>query len=417
MKKTEAILICYILIVIDLTKLFGGSVDYLSNQSPGYLRVFAKSAATNSIDGVLYNPAGITKNRDGVYLSLGNQFVFKDYSQETTNHEVLSATNPTLLLPSLISMLKKNKFAGFLAFGIPAGGGELEYEDGISAFNKYMPPGGEYGPHALLKSVYYGMTLGGAYGINDMFSFSIGIRGIIGRKHFKIWTDSSMTGQPDQNVYVLYSLESGGVGGIFGVNFTPVEMINIGIRYETVTKLAWETDVEYQGYKDMGKVAVLAQDYDTAGAGIEKKDLPPRISAGIGVKLFSRLEVMGSFIYHMIKSATWKNYNGSVVRNEDYDNGYEWALGAEYQLIDKLNLSGGYCYTVTGGNSSTYSDFEMALDAHSVGFGGEYKILPGVGIELALAKIFYLDGTSDEEKTTYSKDISSMALSINWKLR
>ncbi|MFC1584547.1 OmpP1/FadL family transporter [Fibrobacterota bacterium] len=430
---------------------FSGSVDYLSNQSPGMVRNFSRTAATGSLDGILYNPAGLTRNRDGLYLSLGNQYLLKDYTQNPTTRKdtvingdtvtsyiidtTFKAGNPTFLLPNMITMYKRGKWGGYLAFGIPAGGGELKFEDGISTLHKsvYRSIIGEAKTSAKLKSVYYGINFGMAFAFHEMISISLGGRGIIGRKKVTLASDSGVsmaTGQIDSvtgtaimdtaSMDIDMDLKSQGIGAVIGINISPARFLDIGLRYETRTVLDWETTFSNRG-NYFGEIALLGQQYQHGG--VEERDLPPRISAGAAVRPLDGWEFSCSWTYHMITAVNWRNYNDSVIRNEHYDNGYDLALGIEYSVMNRLLLSSSYNYADLGGNSRTWSDFEMALDAHAAGLGGEFSITPGLGLEFGYARIWYVDGQKEDlvfsswaPTVIYTKDVQIFALALNWKI-
>ena len=59
------------------SSLFAGGIMTNTNQSASYARMLARNASL-SIDGVYYNPAGLTKLGNGFHLSLNNQTIFQN---------------------------------------------------------------------------------------------------------------------------------------------------------------------------------------------------------------------------------------------------------------------------------------------------------------------------------------------------
>ena len=73
MKKISTLLLLSLFII--QSSLAGGIVTN-SNQSIIFLRMLARNASTD-IDAVYYNPAGLTKMKDGFYVSVHNQTIFQ----------------------------------------------------------------------------------------------------------------------------------------------------------------------------------------------------------------------------------------------------------------------------------------------------------------------------------------------------
>jgi len=105
------------------------------------------------------------------------------------------------------------------------------------------------------NSIYYGFTMGGAYALNDMFSFSLGLmfsfslglRYIDAEKSAKgeVGIGASSGLAPDQPAKkIKYEETADGFGGIIGINLSPTKDFNIGLRYETKTSLDFERDVK-----------------------------------------------------------------------------------------------------------------------------------------------------------------------------
>ncbi|MFZ1947186.1 MAG: hypothetical protein WAW06_06535 [bacterium] len=110
------------------------------NQSAGFVRMPARNA-TLGIDGVHYNPAGLTRLTNGWHFSLNNQFVFSDRQVENDYSYLNGAPSAMFpadanaaLFPGFFAAYKINKTA--LSFGFnPIGGiGGTDYRRGLPAF-------------------------------------------------------------------------------------------------------------------------------------------------------------------------------------------------------------------------------------------------------------------------------------------
>jgi len=66
-----------IAIVLISVVAFGAGIVDNGNQSAAYIRTMNRNASTG-IDAVYFNPAGLTKMEDGLYLSFSNQSIFQE---------------------------------------------------------------------------------------------------------------------------------------------------------------------------------------------------------------------------------------------------------------------------------------------------------------------------------------------------
>jgi long-chain fatty acid transport protein len=128
MKRLLVFLCVSALVFAVATPLLAGGIDNKHNFSAEYartLRTLNRNAATDSADAVAYNPAGTVKMEDGLYVNLSGQYAFKDYSN-TFNGTEYDSDEPDIV-PSLFALYRKDRWAGFAAFTIPAGGGSVSF--------------------------------------------------------------------------------------------------------------------------------------------------------------------------------------------------------------------------------------------------------------------------------------------------
>jgi long-chain fatty acid transport protein len=239
-----------------------------------------------------------------------------------------------------------------------------------------------FGPGADLFAAYYAGTVGGAYAINDMFSFSLGGRFIFTTQK---WTFENTTTPPalfaPYNVKTLLETKSTSSGfcGILGVDITPIPELNIGIRYETITKLEWE-------YKEV--VGPLATLPFPGGLGLSEgdkydRDLPALLGIGVSYQVLPKLRAESSFMYYFNSSADWDG------DEDDYDNGFEIGASAEYDVLSNLRASLGFLYTNQGADKDSYVYLNPSLQAITVCGGGIYDFSDAFSLELGIAGIFY----------------------------
>jgi long-chain fatty acid transport protein len=111
-----------------VSTLIAGGIDNKGNLSAEYIRTLNRNAATDSADAVVYNPAGVVKMEHGLFLNASGQYALKTYTNTIGGTEY--ASDVPSIIPSVFGLYKKDKWAGFAAFTIPCGGGEVEYDNG-----------------------------------------------------------------------------------------------------------------------------------------------------------------------------------------------------------------------------------------------------------------------------------------------
>lgn len=169
---------------------FAGGVLTNYNQSAQYVRMMSRNASLE-IDGVFYNPAGLTKLENGWHFALNSQTIFQDKTIESDfsllNDGNYKGTTKVPVFPSAYAVYTKNKWAFSLGFGPTSGGGAAEFTRGLPAFEipisqtKTLLSGlgvTGYDVDIYFKgsSVYWGIQLGATYEINKQLSVYAGVR-------------------------------------------------------------------------------------------------------------------------------------------------------------------------------------------------------------------------------------------------
>ncbi|MBN1626518.1 MAG: outer membrane protein transport protein [Deltaproteobacteria bacterium] len=405
MKKLSVILCLSVIVLLLASLAMAGGINNKQNFSIEYDRTASRNAANNSADAAVYNPAGVMQLEDGFYLNAGGFYVMKDYSNTIGGAEY-SSDDPSLI-PSLIGLYKKGDWAAFGAITIPGGGGEVTYGNGSATTQGYgtlLIAGANYAltqpPYSLppaafydtvtsqsleAESIYYGLSLGGAYEVNDLVSVAAGMRFIKADKESK----ASMTigpstlgilySIPEQTFDIAYEETADGMGGFLGVNIAPNDSLNIGMRYETSTKLGFETDLNTD---DTGML--------TDGAK-EKDDLPGLLGIGVGYNINPDLRLDTSITYYFEKEATRED-----PRFDDVGNGYDLAMALEYAFNEMLKGSAGYMRTIVDISPDNMQPEAAELDAHTVAAGIAYTLRPGLDLNFSLMKNIYNSQTRSD---------------------
>ncbi|MGM0666809.1 MAG: OmpP1/FadL family transporter [Bacteroidota bacterium] len=282
------------------------------------------------------------------------------------------------------------------------------------------------------SSVYYGTQVNFSYEVNKMISVALGARYVMAKNTYQgsvsnvtitaspdattgipaPYTDSpgnylrtiashpyaAAAGAADElNMTAAYldaatNLEAdveqsgSGITPIVSVNISPIDMLNIAVKYEHKTKLELETTV-IDG-KDAGGMYV-------DGSKVVA-DMPAMLSVGASLNPMDKILVSAGVHYFFDKN---NDYDGNP--NQDVEmidkNFIEYALGVEYKLFGPLSVSAGYLGTQTGVNDNYQSDIRYSLNTNTFGGGVKLSLTPLIDINLGASMTMY-----DEGSKTYS---------------
>jgi len=413
MKKLITFLFAAGFIFSATSSLLAGGIDNKTNYSADYIRTLNRNAATESADAVVYNPAGVMKMEDGLYLKLDVQYTLIKEPANTIGGIELES-DATDFVPGLFALYKRDKWAAFAAFTIPAGGGTVEFERGsartfdvASAFvgpllAPFIPQ------HLEGESVYYGLTVGGAYAINDMISVSLGVRFVNAEKEAQAFIALPA---PIGTLYLDYEQSDEGWGGIVGVNIAPTKALNIGLRYETKTSL----DLEYEVNRDDLDAFIPGGAVPATGA-VEKRDLPGLLGLGVAYTVTPKVKVEADLTYYLNEDVDWSDPKFS----NRVDNGYDAGIALEYTFNSKLKGSVGYLFTESGLDPDAMLPEWPELDANSIAAGVAYEPTPALSLNFGLTKVFYSDETATVGMTPnvkLEKDVLLVAFGIQYKFK
>ena len=212
--------------------------------------------------------------------------------------------------------------------------------------------------------------------------------------------------------------------GIIGINITPNEFLNIGLRYENKNFLTVENNTTED---DLG----LFPDES-----ISRNDIPGIIAAGIGYTDNKWFEAQLSFNYYLDKYqswsknvrdlSVWKGIDDEKIRVCEIEhNSFDIALGGQFNISETFSVSAGSMYEKAGVADNFNSDFRFVTPSYvSVGAGVMWKINEQLTIDFGASNIFYTDSEvvyedpqlGDSYDETYGKKAFSFALGLSYSI-
>ncbi|MBO4451416.1 MAG: outer membrane protein transport protein [Bacteroidaceae bacterium] len=429
--KKRVITLCslYLMLGGTMTEVWAG--DYLTNtnQSIGFLRNPSRDAAID-IDGVYYNPAGVSFLDEGWHFQFNWQSPHQKRDSRSSYGALFGANylNPGTpeadgsasrlykgrvhvpIQPSLYLAYNKNDWAFQFGFGIIGGGGTCEFKNGVGSFEalvgqmakttmEQMNVGfGGYSLDSYLKgkSYFFGTTLAAARKLNEKLSVSLGIRAIYAWNNYDGYIDNitfRMQTNPNDytivnypNNYVLDCKQTGlGLAPIIGIDYKVNDYVNLAAKYEFRTPITVKADAKNNdAFNQMaGQRAAFANYLDEAET---QMDLPGYLAVGVQVTPIEKLRLNAG--YHMYFDRDTRQWSKDLVKDTN-----EFTLGAAYDLTDRIEVSAGYQKTMYDQSEANYSDLSFNLNSYSFGLGVGVKVTDKVKLNAAYFQTNYKDHT------------------------
>lgn len=199
---------------------------------------------------------------------------------------------------------------------------------------------------------------------------------------------------------------------IIGVNISPNENLNIGLRYEHKTYLTLKNDTKVD---DLG----LFPD----GAEVNS-DVPAILGAGIGYTDNDWFEVQLSYNMCFDKNVDWGINVRDESKREIENNSYDIGLGLQFNISDKFSISAGSVYTDYGIADSYQSDFSWANSSVAIGGGIMWKITDQLTLDAGVSTVFYQDSEvtfvdpdlNAPYQETYGKETLIFAVGLSYSI-
>lgn len=200
---------------------------------------------------------------------------------------------------------------------------------------------------------------------------------------------------------------------MFGINFSPVENLNIAVKYEmkTVLELTNSTKVDNLGlFPDGAK---------------SRNDLPAILGVGVGYNA-GLVEAQLSYNMYFNKGvdwgyntrdlAIWQSVDPTKIRTREIDrNGMEIGLGLQFNVVDNFAFSVGGLYGDMGISDSYQSDFSYSNPSVTAGVGFAWKLNNALTLDAGFSNTFYQDQNvsfNDPDLGNYNENLTKTTMSF-----
>ena len=432
MKRISLFLVILTSIILQVKA--GGLVTN-SNQSASYYRMLARGASTSG-DAVYYNPAGLAFLDEGLTVSLNTQMI---WMQRTLNNDLATLNNPEFVgklyvpvFPGVYAAYKTGNWAFSLGFNPPAGGGSIEFADGLPMLENTVSliPGNllnnpqlglttlGYEMQAMMNgtSICYGVQAGAAYRINEMISVSGGIRMLFANNSYEghvkdikfnpsapalagygITADGTMRSAPafltamgnllegmgntegaagmralaanTGDQFLDVKQKGSGIAPIFGIHFR-LNSLNLAAKYEFSTKITIKNETKQNAMNMYPDGQEL------------RSDVPAVLSLAGSYDIVPALKFSVTYLHHFEPQANIQSWvadatkpgGGTIIQRQDLiDSGTnEYMAGLEWRITDKLVISTGCQYSKVGVSDLWQNDITHNLTNFTMGLGAAY---------------------------------------------
>jgi len=457
-------------IVCSFTPSFASYIDQITDQSAEWIGNPTRTAATDSVDCVTYNPAGTVKMLDGLHVHFSNQTIDNNNTTAVKSDTYMGQKRydthkPSKYVPSLYVNYKKDDWAAYAGVHIIGGGGSTFWANGSpnlnlavqivdSKFgwgssgtkNVYWDSSTPYAQGANVSvdmlSMFPALTIGGAYRVNDMMTVSLGGRVIEGSQTIELKVTKSGLGSGFEKTTVYDGKWTAtGYMGIIGVNVQPASNLNLAMTFESMSKMNWKVDVN----EDLsvatpafgGEQALSSMSGYTDGRKF-RFDLPAKLMLGAEYVVTPEFKVALSGLVYFPNWGTYEKptastpitagaYKQNLIKY-DFDTAWELGVGFDWQFLKNIHWTGGVNYDRMNVKDEYLSEILNKIDLWNVGTGIKIRTEENLNLMVSYMHNFYITASNNAtkqptapprdytyHKTEYSKYANVISFSIEYK--
>lgn len=437
----KLLLISTLMLIVSIPT-FAGGILTNTNQHVSFLRMLARGASID-IDGVYSNPAGLAfLPNDGLYLSLNGQSAYQTRNIETTfplfpeegHRRYYKGKASAPFIPSFQGAYKKGDWTISGSFAVVGGGGKASFDTGLGMFDSmvmgavHQASGGAITPEMYSinsamdgRQFIYGAQLGLSYRINDWLAvFGGGRMNYFTGGYEGFLTATVNNGIPNLGGTELAAIEldcdqtGWGLTPIIGAD-VKLGKWNIGLKYEFMTNLNLENKTKKADVRQMGSSVGDEQNPLVAYKdGVNTpNDIPALLTAAVGYEILPTLRASVEYHHFFDKEAGMAGDKQNALTHGTH----EYLAGVEWDVTQRLSLSGGYQRTDYGLADGFQSDTSFSCDSYSLGLGAAIKLTDHLKMNIAYFWTDYSDYTkvADMTTTTYSRTNKVFGLGVDYK--
>ena len=423
------------LLMVSIPTFAGGYLTN-TNQHVSFLRMLARGASID-IDGVYSNPAGLSfLPEDGLYLSLNGQSAYQTRTIDATfplfpeegHRRYYEGKASAPFIPSFQGAYKKGAWTVSGSFAVVGGGGKASFDNGLPMFDSMVmstistATNGVVTPDMYTinsamdgSQFIYGVQLGVSYRVNKWLGLFAGGRmnyftgGYEGFLMAKVKDGiPGLAGQGLASIELDCDQTGWGLTPILGAD-VKLGKWNIGLKYEFMTNLNIENKTRKNSVN--GQEDALEDYKDGVNT---PNDIPALFTAAVGYEILPTVRASVEYHHFFDKAA------GMAGGKEKYlDHGtHEFLVGAEWDVIKYLTVSGGYQLTNYGQTDQFQSDTSFSCDSYSLGFGAAVHMTKHLTLNVAYFWTNYTDYTkniAEGAQNVYGRTNKVFGLGIDYK--
>ena len=393
--------------------------------------------ASIDIDGVYSNPAGLSfLPEDGLYLSLNGQSAYQTRTIDATfplfpeegHRRYYEGKASAPFIPSFQGAYKKGAWTVSGSFAVVGGGGKASFDNGLPMFDSMVmstistATNGVVTPDMYTinsamdgSQFIYGVQLGVSYRVNKWLGLFAGGRmnyftgGYEGFLMAKVKDGiPGLAGQGLASIELDCDQTGWGLTPILGAD-VKLGKWNIGLKYEFMTNLNIENKTRKNSVN--GQEDALEDYKDGVNT---PNDIPALLTAAVGYEILPTVRASVEYHHFFDKAA------GMAGGKEKYlDHGtHEFLVGAEWDVIKYLTVSGGYQLTNYGQTDQFQSDTSFSCDSYSLGFGAAVHMTKHLTLNVAYFWTNYTDYTkniAEGAQNVYGRTNKVFGVGIDYK--
>ncbi len=418
---------------------FAGGLLTNTNQSASFVRNPMRYASLET-DAIYFNPAGTAFFKEGWAISANWQMIWQD--RDVTSALTNKSYKGEVYVPCMPTILASYKtgdwtFSGF--FGIPGGGGNAQFNDGLPAFDamgtSLVAANGMYATSAFESTQYvFTLQLGAAYKINENLSAYAGIRGNYTSANYcgAITAQHPQAGEKGKILDLDLTQTGIAFAPVIGVDYK-IGDFNFAAKYEfrAVTNVENETDKfeselladKIGGTNLDGKIGALAQNMPALAALATlqdgqtlRSDAPAMLSLAGSWQATSWFKAMVGATYYFDKDAKVESLLGGADNNKNLDrNTYELLAGVEFNVAKDLVLSAGIQYSDFGITDEYTSDLGFINDSFMTGLGAKYSFNENWDLNVGFCYANYAHDKNKLNGSSYFRKTYNATIGVDFR--